>query len=138
MLKEFKEFIAKGNMLDLAVGIIIGAAFTGLVNSFVKDIISPFIGLIGKSNFDTMFLVLKQGDTPGPYTTPDVAQKAGAVILTYGAFLTNLVNFLLVALVVFLIVKAANKFRREEAPAPAAAPEDVVLLTEIRDLLAKR
>jgi large conductance mechanosensitive channel len=127
MLKEFKEFIAKGNMLDLAVGIIIGAAFTALVGSFVKDIISPFIGLLGSANFDNMSLVLKQGPTPEQ-----------AVVLSYGAFLTMLLQFLITAFVVFMIVKAANRLRKEEAPAPAAPPEDVKLLTEIRDLLAKR
>lgn len=140
MLKEFKEFIAKGNVLDLAVGIIIGAAFTAIVDSFVKDVISPVIGLAGKANFDNLFLVLKEGATPGHYGTPAEAQKAGAVTLNYGAFLTNLVNFLIVAFVVFLIVKAANRFRtkQQEAPAEVATPADVVLLTEIRDLLAKR
>jgi large conductance mechanosensitive channel len=140
MLKEFKEFIAKGNVLDLAVGIIIGAAFTGIVDSFVKDIISPIIGIFGKANFDSMFVVLKQGDVPGPYPTPDVAQKAGAVIMTYGAFLTHLVQFLIIAFVVFLIVKAANKFKskQQETPASVAVPADITLLTEIRDLLAKK
>src|SRR5438105_2074036 len=117
MLKEFRDFIAKGNMLDLAVGIVIGVAFTAIVTSFVKDIVSPFIGLFGKANFDNMFFVLKEGTTPGPYTTPDLAAKAGAVTLNYGAFLTAVINFLIVALVIFMIVKAANKLKREqEAP----------------------
>jgi len=139
MLKEFKEFIAKGNMLDLAVGIIIGAAFTSVVNSFVKDLIDPLIGLFGKANFDNMFVVLKDPNpVPGGYTTIDAAQKAGAVTFNYGSFLTNVLTFLITAFVVFLIVKAANKFRRQEAPAPAAPPEDVKLLTEIRDLLARK
>ena len=143
MLKEFKEFIAKGNVLDLAVGIIIGAAFTGIVNSFVKDIVNPIIGLFGKANFDNMYLVLKDPNPgitpPGGYPTVDAAQKAGLVTLNYGSFLTNVLNFLIIAFVIFLIVKAANKFKREEAPAaPATPPEDVVLLTQIRDLLAKR
>src|SRR5436305_1908209 len=106
MFKEFKEFIAKGNVLDLAIGIIIGAAFTTVVGSFVKDIINPIIGLAGKSNFDNMFVVLKPPAVMplGGLTTPDVAQKAGAVTLNYGAFITNAINFLIVAFVVFLIV----------------------------------
>ena len=138
MLKEFKEFIQKGNVLDLAIGIVIGAAFTSVVQSFVKDLLNPIIGLFGKANFDNMFLVLKEGPLPGVYTTPADAQKAGAVTLNYGAFITNLINFLIVAFVIFLIVKAANRLKREEPAAPAAPAEDVVLLTEIRDLLAAK
>ena len=121
MLKEFKEFISKGNVLDLAVGIIIGAAFTGIVDSFVKDIISPLLGIFGKANFDEMTLTIKDG-----------------VVIRYGAFLTNLISFLVVAFVVFLIVKAVNRFKKEAPAVPAAPAEDVVLLTQIRDLLAKR
>jgi len=121
MLKEFKEFISKGNVLDLAVGIIIGAAFTGIVDSFVKDIISPLLGIFGKANFDEMTLTIKDG-----------------VVIRYGAFLTNLISFLVVAFVVFLIVKAANRFKKEAPAVPAAPAEDVVLLTQIRDLLAKK
>jgi large conductance mechanosensitive channel len=137
MLKEFKEFIAKGNVLDLAVGIIIGAAFSGIVDSFVKDIINPIIGMFGGANFDNMFLVLK--GPAGAYKTIDEAQKAGAVTLNYGAFIGHVLQFLIVAWVIFLIVKAANRFKKETpAPAPAAPPEDVVLLTQIRDLLAKK
>jgi large conductance mechanosensitive channel len=138
MLKEFKEFIAKGNVLDLAIGIVIGAAFSSIVDSFVKDIVTPIIGLAGKANFDNMFLVLK-GAAPGA-TTPEEAQKAGAVTLNYGAFLTHLISFLIVAFVLFLIVKAANRFRTKqvEAPTEVATPPDVALLTEIRDLLAQR
>jgi large conductance mechanosensitive channel len=142
MLKEFREFVAKGNMLDMAVGIIIGAAFTGVVNSLVKDIINPFIGLAGKANFDNMFVVLREGSLPGPYPTPAEAEEVQAVVLKYGSFITNVINFLIVAWVVFMIVKAANRIReRYSAPvevAPAAPAEDVVLLTQIRDLLAKK
>jgi large conductance mechanosensitive channel len=138
MLKEFRDFIAKGNVLDLAVGIIIGAAFTGIVTSFVKDVITPLLGLAGKANFENLFLVLKEGDSPGPYATPDAAQKLHAVTLTYGNFLNAVINFLLVAFVIFLIVKAANKMRKKEEAAPAAPPADVVLLTEIRDSLHKK
>lgn len=137
MLKEFREFISKGNVLDLAVGIIIGAAFTAIVSSFVKDVVTPIIGLAGKANFENLFIVLKEGDTPPPYATPDLAQKAHAVTLTYGNFLNAVINFLLIAFVVFIIVKAANSVRKKEEAAPAAPAADVVLLTEIRDLLKK-
>ena len=138
MLKEFKDFIAKGNVLDLAVAVVIGAAFGLVVVSFVKDIISPIIGLFGKANFDNMFIVLKEGTVPGPYPTPAVAATAGAVTMNYGSFLTNLINFLIVAFAIFLVVKAANKMKKKEEAAPAAPAADVVLLTEIRDLLAKK
>src|SRR5437016_11666205 len=114
MLKEFREFIAKGNVLDLAIGIIIGAAFTTVVGSFVKDILSPIIGIFGKANLDNLFLVLKEGTIPGPYSTLAAAQSVGAVTLTYGAFVTALINFLIVAFAIFLIVKAANRFRKKE------------------------
>jgi len=141
MLKEFREFIAKGNVLDLAIGIIIGAAFTAIVGSFVKDILTPIIGLVGTSNFDERFFVLKEGKEVGPYASVDLASKAGAVTLNYGTFLTAFINFLIVAFVLFLIVKAANKVKKkEETPAPVAPPEptkEEILLTEIRDLLKK-
>lgn len=130
MLKEFREFIAKGNVLDLAVGIIIGAAFTGIVNSFVKDILSPLIGLFGKANLDANVVVLKEASSGGE-----------PVVLRYGAFLTNVVNFLIVAFAVFLIVKAVNRVKsRFEKPVEAsvAGPTRTeVLLEEIRDALRK-
>lgn len=138
MLKEFKEFIAKGNVLDLAVGLVIGVAFGAVVASFVKDILSPIIGVFGKANFDNMFIVLKEGPLPGPYTTPAVAATAGAVTLNYGAFITAFINFVIVAFAIFLVVKAANKLKRKEEVAPSAPAADVVLLTEIRDLLARK
>ena len=134
MLKEFREFIARGNVLDLAVGVVIGAAFTTIVNSFVKDLLSPFIGLFGTANFDNMFLVLKEGKTPGPYATPELAQAAGAVTLNYGMFLTALITFLIVAFAIFLVVKAANKIRKPEAAVVEPTAEEKVLV-EIRDLL---
>lgn len=141
MLKEFREFIAKGNVLDLAIGIIIGAAFTAIVGSFVKDILTPLIGLVGTANFNDRFLILKEGTKPGPYDSVEMASKAGAVTMNYGTFLTAFINFLIVAFVLFLIVKAANRMKKtEEAPAPAAPPEptkEEILLTEIRDLLKK-
>jgi large conductance mechanosensitive channel len=148
MLKEFKDFIAKGNVLDLAVGIIIGAAFTAIVTSFVKDIITPIIGLAGKANFDNMFLILKsppagngifgasQSLAASMATTPDDAEKAGAVVLRYGSFLTGVINFVIIALVVFMIVRWANRFKK---PAEAAGPSKTeTLLGEIRDLLAAK
>lgn len=142
MLKEFREFIAKGNVLDLAVGIIIGSAFTAIVNSFVKDLINPIIGLAGQANFDNLFFVLKEGVRPGPYPTPGAAEQAGAVVLKYGSFLTNVVNFLIVAWVVFLIVKAANharkRFEQAQEPSVAGPTKEEVLLTEIRDVLRSR
>lgn len=142
MFKEFKEFIAKGNMLDLAIGIVIGAAFTAIIGSVVKDLINPIIGLAGKANFDNMFLVLREGDATKPHDTPTLAQGAGYVTLNYGAFLTALINFIIVAFVLFLIVKAANRMKRKEAeavvPAEPQIPNDEILLAEIRDLLKAR
>lgn len=140
MLKEFRDFIARGNVLDLAVGIVIGAAFTAIVNSFVKDILSPIIGIFGKANFNDQFAVLKQGTQPGPYASLDSATKAGAVTLNYGSFLTATINFLIVAFALFLIVKAANKLIRKPVPVEEKAPEptqEEILLGEIRDLLRK-
>lgn len=137
MLKEFREFIAKGNVLDLAVGIVIGVAFTAIVSSFVKDILTPIVGIFGKANFENMFLVLKSApDGSNSFTTVDAAQKAGAVTLNYGLFVNAVINFLIVAFAIFLVVKAANRFRKKEEAAPASGPtKDQELLTEIRDLL---
>ena len=136
MLKEFREFALKGNMVDLAIGIIIGAAFSGLVQSIVNDIIMPIIGRItGGIDFSNMFLQLA-GE---PQPTLDAARKAGATI-AYGNFLTLLINFLIVAWILFMIVKGMNTLKREQAkaPEPAATPEDILLLREIRDELAKK
>ncbi len=139
MLKEFKEFALKGNVVDLAIGIIIGAAFTAIVSSLVDDIIMPPIGLLtGGVDFSQIFVVLK-GD--GPYNTIEQATDAGAVTWNIGLFINAVIKFLIVAFAVFLLVKGINRLTRkqEEKPAaPAAPPEDVVLLREIRDLLAKR
>jgi large conductance mechanosensitive channel len=138
VLKEFKEFIARGNVLDLAVGVIIGAAFGKIVDSFVKDLLNPIIGIFGNANFENWFLVLKQGTVPGPYATLEFAQTSGAVTLNYGAFLTAAINFVIIAFALFLVVKAANTMRRKQEAAPEAVvtPQDVQLLSEIRDLLA--
>lgn len=137
MLKEFKEFALKGNMVDLAIGVIIGGAFGGLVTSIVNDIIMPIIGRItGGIDFSNMFIQL----AGAPQTTLAAAREAGATI-AYGNFLTLLINFLIIAWVLFLAVKGMNKLKRTEEAAPAPAPvtpPEQVLLTEIRDLLATK
>lgn len=138
MLKEFKEFAMKGNMLDMAVGIVIGAAFGKIVESLVKDVIMPPIGLLmGGVDFSNLFAVLKQGATAGPYASVEIAQKAGAVTWNYGVFINTIIAFLIVAFAIFLLVKGVNKARNAAPPAPAAPPEDVLLLREIRDSLKK-
>jgi len=122
MLKEFKEFAVKGNVVDMAVGIIIGAAFGTIVKSLVADVIMPPIGLLlGGVDFTNIFLVLKQGATPGPYAALADAQAAGAVTMNVGVFINTVISFLIVAFSVFLVIKGLNKAKREEpAPAPAA------------------
>jgi large conductance mechanosensitive channel len=139
MLKEFREFAIKGNVVDLAVGVIIGAAFAKIVDSLVGDLIMPMVGaVVGKLDFSNLFLVLGQVP-PGTPMTLDALKKAGVPVLAYGNFITVAVNFLLLAFVIFLMVKQINRLRRQTpAPAPAAAPaEDVVLLREIRDSLRR-
>ncbi len=139
MLKEFKEFAMKGNMLDMAIGIVIGAAFGKIIESLVKDVIMPPIGLLmGGVDFSNMFAVLKQGATAGPYATVEIAQKAGAVTWNYGVFINTVIAFLIVAFAIFMLVKAVNKAKRSEPlPPPPPTPEDVALLREIRDSLKK-
>jgi large conductance mechanosensitive channel len=123
MLKEFKNFIMRGNVIDLAIGIIIGVAFSAIVNSFVNDIIMPPIGLgLGKVDFSNLFAVLKQGSTPGPYLSLAAAKAAGAVTLNYGFFINTIISFLIIALVLFFIVKAMNKFKKKEAVAVKSCP----------------
>ncbi len=144
MLKEFKEFAIKGNVLDMAVGIIIGAAFGTVVQSVVNDVLMPPIGLLlGGVDFTDLFITLQQGAAPGPYATLAAAQEAGAVTINYGLFINSIVTFVIVAFAVFMMVKTFNKWREEEEEAPAeeAPPEpaeDIVLLTEIRDALRQR
>ena len=140
MLKEFKDFAMKGNVLDMAVGVVIGAAFGKIVESLVKDVIMPPIGLMmGGVDFSNLFAVLKQGTTAGPYATVEVAQKAGAVTWNYGVFINTTIAFLIVAFAIFMLIKAFNKVKKAEPPpAPAATPEDVMLLREIRDALKNR
>ena len=139
MIQEFKAFIMKGNVLDLAVGIVIGAAFGKIIDSLVKDIIMPPIGLLlGGVDFSNLFAVIKVGATPGPYATLDAAAKAGAVTWNYGVFINTVTSFLIIALAIFMVVKAYNKSKKAEPPAAApATPEDVMLLREIRDSLKK-
>lgn len=137
MLKEFKQFAMKGNVLDMAIGIIVGGAFTPIVKSLVDDVLMPVIGLLlGKVDFSDMFLVLKAGtEQAGPYSTLATAQEAGAVTVNYGVFVNTVVTFLIVAFAVFLMVKNINRWKKKEEEKPAAPPQDVVLLTEIRDAL---
>lgn len=132
ILSEFKTFIARGNVFDLAVGIIIGAAFTGIVNSLVADIFMPVFGMITSGiNFSDLFVTL-DGNS---YATIKAAKDAGAPIITYGVFVNNIINFLIVSFVVFMLVKQVNKLKKD--PAPADTPEDIILLREIRDNLKK-
>ena len=118
MLKEFKEFAMKGNVLDMAVGIVIGAAFGAIVTSFVQDVIMPPIGiLLGNIDFANIFSVLREGKIAGPYATPAAAKAAGAVTINWGIFINTLINFIIVAFAIFLLVKSVNRMRREE-PVP--------------------
>ncbi|MBZ0157123.1 MAG: large-conductance mechanosensitive channel protein MscL [Alphaproteobacteria bacterium] len=121
MFKEFREFAVKGNVIDMAVGIIIGAAFTTIVNSFVADILMPPIGLLlGNVDFQNFFLLLKEGKTAGPYGSLAEAKTAGAVTLNYGLFVNALISFLIVAFAVFLLVRTINNLRRQAETPPAA------------------
>lgn len=141
IVQEFKEFAVKGNVMDLAVGVIIGGAFGKIIDSMVKDIIMPLISWIlgGDVDYSNWFLIL--GDNPNNVTTLTAAQEAGLNVFAYGNFLTILINFLLLAWVVFWLVKVMNKMRRQqpaEPEAPAATPEDIALLREIRDELKRK
>jgi large conductance mechanosensitive channel len=141
MLKEFREFAIKGNMVDMAVGIIIGAAFGTVVNSLVTDVLMPLIsGVIGTPDFSNLYLVLRN-PTGGVYASVKAARDAGAVVLAIGLFINAIIAFLIVAWALFFIVKGLNRLRRQEEAAPAApAPpsDEVRLLGEIRDLLQRR
>lgn len=145
IIKEFKEFAIKGNVIDLAVGVIIGGAFGKIVDSVVADLIMPVVGLVfGKLDFSNLFLVL--GNVPaGTAMTLDALRKAGVPVFAYGNFLTVAVNFIILAFIIFMMIKQINRLKREApAPAPAPAPaapapepEDIVLLREIRDSLKR-
>lgn len=141
MLSEFKNFIAKGNVMDMAVGIIIGAAFTAIVKSMVGDLINPFVSLfLGGVDFTNLFIVLGEGS----YATLAEARDAGAAVFAYGAFIMAVINFLIIAWVVFLLVRYVNKVKalteKEEEAAPEApkGPSELDVLLEIRDSLAKQ
>jgi large conductance mechanosensitive channel len=121
MLKEFKEFAMRGNVLDMAVGIIIGAAFGAIVTSFVQDVIMPPIGLLlGNVDFSNFFVVLKEGKVAGPYASLAAAKTAGAVSLNLGLFINTIINFLIVAFAIFLMIRTINKLKREQVAPPAA------------------
>lgn len=136
MLKEFKEFIMRGNVLDLAVAVVIGAAFGAIVTSLVNDLIMPIVSLVtGGISFTDLFIAMDGGT----YATLAEAQEAGAAVLAYGNFIQTIINFVIIAFAIFLIVKAANNMQKqeEEAPADPGPSTEEKLLTEIRDLLAK-
>ena len=141
IIKEFKEFAIKGNVIDLAVGVIIGGAFGKIVDSVVADLIMPVVGLVfGKLDFSNLFLVL--GNVPaGTAMTLDALRKAGVPVFAYGNFLTVAVNFIILAFIIFMMIKQINRLKRDapaQAPAaPAPEPEDIVLLREIRDSLKR-
>ena len=120
MLKEFKEFALKGNVMDMAVGIVIGAAFGTIVKSFVADVIMPPIGLLmGGVDFQNLFVVLKEGaEAAAPYASLEVAKEAGAVTLNYGAFLNTVVSFIIIAFAIFMVIRQINKMKKEEEAAP--------------------
>src|SRR5688572_16358818 len=137
MLGEFKKFAVRGNVVDMAVGIIIGAAFGKIVDSLVKDLIMPPIGmLLGNVDFTNLFVVLKPGAVAGPYLTIDAAQKAGAVTFNYGLFINTVITFLIVAFAVFLLVRAINRLKEEAPPEPVVV-EEILLLREIRDAVKR-
>ena len=145
ILKEFQEFAVKGNAIDLAVGVIIGAAFGKVVDSIVNDLLMPPLGkLSGGIDFTNKFILMSEGTkAPGPYETLKAAKEAGAVTINYGQFINVGISFLMVAFAVFMLVKGINKLRAAKAaePAPSPAPEPTIeekLLTEIRDLLAQK
>ena len=134
MLKEFKEFAMKGNLVDIAVGFVMGAAFNKIVSSFTGGIVSPLVGLIFQSNFKGLKWVINEG------VANETGEVVGEVAVLYGDFLTNLVDFIIVAAVMFMMIKAINRMKRKEAPAPEApkGPSQKELLIQIRDLLAKK
>jgi large conductance mechanosensitive channel len=140
MMQEFKEFAVKGNVVDLAVGVIIGGAFGKIVDSVVGDLIMPLVGaVVGKLDFSNLFLAL--GKVPeGTAMTLDALKKAGVPVFAYGNFITVAVNFIILAFIIFLMIKQINRLKKEAPaaePAPAVTPEDIVLLREIRDSLKK-
>jgi large conductance mechanosensitive channel len=136
MLKEFRDFAVQGNVLDMAIGLVMGGAFGPIVKSLVDDVMMPVIGLlVGSVDFSERFLVLQQGSAAGPYATLAAAQEAGAVTVNWGLFVNTVVTFVIVALAIFMMVKTFNRWRKQEAAAPAPPPQELVVLEEIRDAL---
>jgi large conductance mechanosensitive channel len=133
MFKEFKEFAMRGNVVDMAVGIVIGAAFGGIVNSFVSDVILPPVGLfLGSVDFSSLFLVLKEGKVAGPYESLAAAKAAGAVTLNYGVFFNTIISFLIITFAVFLLIRNINRMKKkEEAPAVPTTKECPYCLSAI-------
>ncbi len=123
MLKEFKEFVMRGNVVDMAVGIVIGAAFGVIITSLVSDIIMPPIGLLLGDDFSNLFAVIREGDPVGPYATLALAKEAGAVTINWGVFVNTIIAFVIVAFVIFLLIKQVNRMKREK-PAPPAEPTE--------------
>lgn len=135
MLKEFKEFISRGNVIDLAVAVVIGAAFGKIIDSLVNDLVMPPIGmLLGKVDFSNLFLDLSGGSHP----SLAAAKEAGAPVIAYGSFINSIVNFLIIALAIFLVIRTINRFRRQEEAAPPEPSGEEKLLAEIRDILKAR
>jgi large conductance mechanosensitive channel len=142
MFKEFKEFAMKGNVVDMAVGIVIGAAFGTIVKSLVSDVLMPPIGLLlGGIDFSNFFVLLKEGAAAAaPYAALADAQSAGAVTINYGVFINSIISFIIVAFALFVVIKGMNRMKRKEEEKPAEPPkpaEEVVLLREIRDALKR-
>jgi len=140
MLKEFKEFAMKGNVLDMAVGIVIGAAFGLIIASLVADILMPPVGLLlGNADFSNIFSVLKEGKVAGPYATPAAAKAAGAVTMNWGIFINTIINFVIVAFAIFLLIRGVNAMRREkEAPPAEATTKECPYCLSVIPLKARR
>lgn len=144
MFDEFKKFVMRGNVVDMAVGIIIGAAFGTIIKSLVADVLMPPIGLLlGDVDFSNLFYVIKEGAAAGPYSTVEAAKEAGAVTVNFGIFINTVISFLIIAVAIFFLIRAINKMDREEpveeAPAPEPEPtKEELLLAEIRDLLKSK
>jgi len=131
-MKEFKAFILRGNVVDLAIGIIIGVAFGAIVTSLVNDVVMPPIGLLlGNVDFSNMFVVLKEGTPPSPYATVAAAKAAGAVSINYGLFINTVLDFVIVAFAIFLLIRQVNRFKKAEAPAPPATKECPFCLSSV-------
>lgn len=140
MLKEFKEFAMRGNVVDMAIGIIMGAAFGTIVNSLVQDVIMPPIGLLlGNVDFSNIFAVIKEGKVAGPYASVAAAKAAGAVTINFGVFVNTIISFILIAFAVFLLVRTINKLRRqEEAPPPAPTTKECTYCFSLIPMKATR